>query len=69
MTPTQYLSAIVLALVSVTTAIPVTGTTYPEVIPGPGFPSLASLGITSEQLYTTPLSSEGNIIFTTSLSS
>lgn len=27
---------------------------FPEVIPGPGLPSLASLGITSEQLHTMP---------------
>ncbi|KAJ6785327.1 hypothetical protein PWT90_02594 [Aphanocladium album] len=28
---------------------------YPEVIPGPGMPSLASLNLTSEQLYTMPM--------------
>lgn len=27
---------------------------YPEVIPGPGLPSLESLGLTSEQLWTMP---------------
>ncbi|KAM3447400.1 hypothetical protein MY3296_008751 [Beauveria thailandica] len=32
---------------------------YPEVVPGPGLPSLESLGLTSEQLYTMePASSE-----------
>ncbi|KAM3513460.1 hypothetical protein MY11210_002848 [Beauveria gryllotalpidicola] len=34
---------------------------YPEVVPGPGFPSLESLGLTSEKLYTMePASSEVN---------
>lgn len=33
-------------------AIPASEKTYPDVIPGPGLPSLASLGLTSPQLYT-----------------
>ncbi|KAG4441606.1 hypothetical protein IFR05_002890 [Cadophora sp. M221] len=39
-----------------TTALPTASETtkvYPEVIPGPDMPSLAELGLTSEQLYTT----------------
>ncbi|KAL5318424.1 hypothetical protein ACEPPN_013484 [Leptodophora sp. 'Broadleaf-Isolate-01'] len=41
-------------LILSTTALPTeTATFYPEVIPGPGMPSLAELGLTSEQLYTT----------------
>ncbi|KAH6713543.1 hypothetical protein BKA61DRAFT_674160 [Leptodontidium sp. MPI-SDFR-AT-0119] len=41
-------------LIISTTALPTETTTfYPEVIPGPGMPSLAELGLTSEQLYTT----------------
>ncbi|KAH5641999.1 hypothetical protein HBI23_198150 [Parastagonospora nodorum] len=28
---------------------------HPEVIPGPGLPSLASLGLTTAQLYETPV--------------
>ena len=28
---------------------------YPDVIPGPGLPSLASLGLTSAQLYEMPM--------------
>lgn len=47
------LSAI--ALIALTTAGGVAAVPspfdYPEVIPGPGLPSLASLGLTSKQLY------------------
>jgi hypothetical protein len=28
---------------------------HPEIIPGPGLPSLASLGLTTAQLYETPV--------------
>ncbi|KAH5049103.1 hypothetical protein HBI73_248400 [Parastagonospora nodorum] len=31
---------------------------HPEVIPGPGLPSLASLGLTTAQLYETPVPGE-----------
>lgn len=53
MPSTRYLSAIVFAFASlkVAIAIPVAETIYPEVIPGPGLPSLAELGHTSAQLY------------------
>lgn len=36
-------------------AVPASGPAkvYPEVVPGPGLPTLAELGLTSEQLYTT----------------
>jgi hypothetical protein len=55
MAPTKYLSALLVALSSfqLSTALPVAGVSYPEVIPGAGLPSLAELGLTSEQLYTT----------------
>lgn len=56
MTPTQYLSALLVALASFqsSSAIP-TSNAYSEVIPGEGMPSLAELGLTSEQLYTMPV--------------
>lgn len=38
------------SVAAVPTAEPVK--VYPEVIPGPGLPTLAELGLTSEQLYT-----------------
>lgn len=33
---------------------------YPEVIPGPGLPSLASLNLTSKMLYEMPLPADSN---------
>ncbi|KAJ7320957.1 hypothetical protein DFH08DRAFT_970263 [Mycena albidolilacea] len=46
------LVAISVSVVSIVSAIPtVTDSDFPEVIPGPGLPSLASLGLTSEELY------------------
>ncbi|KAJ7871049.1 hypothetical protein B0H13DRAFT_2350115 [Mycena leptocephala] len=46
------LVAISVSVVSLVSAIPTTtDTDFPEVIPGPGLPSLASLGLTSEELY------------------
>lgn len=62
MAPTRYLYTLILAFVSLKTATAVSavGKVYPEVIPGPGLPSLAELGLTSEELYTmkTDLSKE-----------
>ncbi|KAL6703961.1 hypothetical protein ACN47E_008899 [Coniothyrium glycines] len=45
--------ALILGLASMATAAPTleTRTSLPEVIPGPGLPSLESLGLTSEALY------------------
>ena len=40
-----------LALTNVVSALPAEPV-YPEVIPGPGMPSLASIGLTSKDLYT-----------------
>lgn len=37
------------------TAIPITSS-YPDVVPGPGLPSLESLNLTSEELYSMTLS-------------
>lgn len=45
-----YLSSIALALMHYKTANGLV-ISYPEVIPGPGLPSLASLGLTSAELY------------------
>lgn len=45
------LSATLLAI-AFTQVAAVPATTYPEVVPGPGMPSLEELGLTSEQLYT-----------------
>jgi len=36
---------------------------YPEVVPGPGLPSLEELGLTSEQLYTTTPTINGRELF------
>jgi hypothetical protein len=58
MAPTTLMSAfLLLKLFSLgaASAIPDTEKVYPEVIPGPGLPSLASLGLTSAQLHTMPL--------------
>jgi len=52
---TQYLAALVLAFASFTTAMPIEEIAYPEVVPGPGLPSLAELGLTSKQLHTMPI--------------
>lgn len=46
------------ALFSLAAAAPAAESKYPEVIPGPGLPSLESLGLTSEQLYTMPIPKE-----------
>jgi hypothetical protein len=47
---------IVLGLISNVAALPAadveTRTDYPTVVPGPGLPSLESLGLTSAELYT-----------------
>ncbi|KAJ7926811.1 hypothetical protein B0H13DRAFT_1599282, partial [Mycena leptocephala] len=40
-----------ISIVSLVSAIPTATSDFPEVIPGPGFPSLVSLGLTSEELY------------------
>ncbi|KIM21872.1 hypothetical protein M408DRAFT_333198 [Serendipita vermifera MAFF 305830] len=48
------ISAIVLcalATLSSVSAVPTPDDDYPEVVPGPGMPSLASLGLTSKDLY------------------
>ena len=46
-------TAILLAIFNGINALPAeTAKVYPEVIPGPGLPSLASLGLTSADLYT-----------------
>lgn len=47
MTPLYLLLSLFLGVLSLVAA-------YPEVIPGPGLPSLQSLNITSEQLYKIP---------------
>lgn len=55
MAPTTQMSALLLSLAfGAATALPAVETvkTYPEVIPGPGLPSLASLNLTSVDLYT-----------------
>lgn len=53
MAPTTYLYAFILALTTLKTAaaLPTSEQVYPEVIPGPGLPSLASLNLTSAELY------------------
>lgn len=57
MHPTSLLTSLLLSF-SISSATPLRMTprakTYPEVIPGPGLPSLASLGLTSEMLYEMP---------------
>lgn len=61
MTISTYLTALLAALTmfSPVAALPkAVRTVYPEVIPGPGMPSLASLNLTSEQLYNMPLTQE-----------
>lgn len=45
---------LILGLLSVASAAPPVSGNYPEVIPGPGLPSLESLGITSAELYQLP---------------
>jgi hypothetical protein len=53
---TSVLSSLI--LLQVTSASPLQArdtTQYPEVIPGPGLPSLEALGLTTAQLYETPL--------------
>lgn len=49
----KYLSPTMLALASLQLVAGL-ATKYPEVVPGPGLPSLASLGLTSEMLYKMP---------------
>lgn len=48
----KYLAMICLGLAAIQQAA-AAGTAYPEVIPGPGLPSLASLNLTSADLYET----------------
>jgi hypothetical protein len=52
MAPTTHIAALVLLSLRAVSALPTAETIYPEVIPGPGLPSLAELGLTSAQLYT-----------------
>ena len=47
MAPKSFLVSLLLAGATLSAA-------FSEVIPGPGLPSLASLGVTSEELYSTP---------------
>lgn len=47
-----FTSLLALTMSTHVTAVPAKEATYPEVIPGPGMPSLEELGLTSEQLYT-----------------
>lgn len=47
----MYPSCIIFALASLKMAMGLAITTYPEVVPGPGLPSLAALGVTSVELY------------------
>ena len=42
---------VALASVHTTLALPTAESVYPEVIPGPGLPTLAELGLTSAELY------------------
>lgn len=53
MVSSKHLSALVLGLASLAAAAPAleARNSVPEVIPGPGLPSLESLGLTSEMLY------------------
>ncbi|KAF9223912.1 hypothetical protein BS17DRAFT_767105 [Gyrodon lividus] len=44
-------AALLCALTSAVSAVPATTPDYPEVIPGPGLPSLVSLGLTSADLH------------------
>ena len=59
MSSRSYLSTFVLALTALQTAaaLPAAVQVFPEVTPGPGLPSLASLNLTSAELYTKPLPS------------
>lgn len=55
----KFISSLILSLaslqaVSTSPVNEVRETTYPDVIPGPGLPSLQSLGLTSAQLYEMP---------------
>lgn len=62
MSSTKFILSILFSAVSFQagTSSPVAGQAqYPEVIPGPGLPSLASLGLTSKDLYEMPLPKEG----------
>ena len=42
-----------------TVAVPAPVEKYPEIVPGEGLPSLASLNITSEELYTLDIPEHG----------
>jgi hypothetical protein len=53
MAPTSYIAALVLLGLRAVSALPTAETVYPDVVPGPGLPSLAELGVTSTELYTT----------------
>jgi hypothetical protein len=46
MISTSYLSTVLVAFAAFATSTPTARTVYPEVIPGPGLPSLVSLGLT-----------------------
>lgn len=61
---TSLCAVVLLALASISrvAAVP-SPSEYPEVIPGPGLPSLASLGLTSKDLYEgTRLPSNPNLL-------
>lgn len=53
MAPTTQMITFLLAVAAgAVSALPTVETVYPEVIPGPGLPSLAELHLTSAELYT-----------------
>ena len=53
------IATVILLLGTLSSAMAVRSSDFPEVIPGPGMPSLASLGVTSEELYNMPLNVTG----------
>jgi len=55
----NFLFILLLAYISFnpTAAHPTSGKLYPEVIPGPGLPTLAELGFTTADLYTMEINS------------
>jgi hypothetical protein len=53
MAPTTHMFTFLLSVaVATASALPAVDRVYPEVIPGPGLPTLAELNLTSAQLYT-----------------
>lgn len=58
--PLSALAGLHLALAAPSTDPFLVSKSYPEIIPGPGFPSLASLNLTSKMLYEMPLPSSRN---------